>query len=190
MRVLFLGPEESKTLAFLRDSEAGVHQTAAPVDVDSLLRRTPDVLVSHGFRHIVPSGVLDCVQGQAVNLHISYLPWNRGSDPNVWSIVDGTPKGVTVHYMDPGLDSGDIIAQRAVEPNPDDTLRTSWERLQDQVTDLFREHWPAIRAGTAPGRPQPVGGSVHRARDLAQIQHLLADGWDTRVSDLVDRGRL
>ena len=43
---------------------------------------------------------------------MSYLPWNRGADPNFWSILEDTPKGVTIHIMDESIDTGDILYQK------------------------------------------------------------------------------
>ena len=66
----------------------------------------------------------------AVNLHVSYLPWNRGADPNFWSIVEGTPKGITIHKMNYALDKGDIIIQQPIQEFPDtETLETSYNHL-------------------------------------------------------------
>ena len=57
--------------------------------------------------------MLDQINYRAINLHISYLPWNRGADPNLWSAV-GMPKGVTIHYINDGFDTGDILFQKAI----------------------------------------------------------------------------
>ncbi len=49
-----------------------------------------------------------------INLHISFLPWNRGAHPNFWSFYDDTPKGVTIHLIDEGIDTGAIIYQKEI----------------------------------------------------------------------------
>jgi methionyl-tRNA formyltransferase len=51
-----------------------------------------DLVVSRGYRHIVPEPTLDVPQMGCLNLHPAYLPYNRGANPNVWSIVEGTPR--------------------------------------------------------------------------------------------------
>ena len=53
-----------------------------------------------------------------VNLHISYLPWNRGAHPNFWSFFDATPTGVSIHLIDKGIDTGPIIVQKKVKLDP------------------------------------------------------------------------
>lgn len=93
MRVLFLGPDDSPLLDWLRDRGECVLQTAEEVSADRVKDRSFDFLVSYGYRHIIRQAVLDHFPDRAVNLHISYLPWNRGADPNLWSFFDDTPKG-------------------------------------------------------------------------------------------------
>ena len=63
---------------------------------------------------LAPTFLSSFPQG-VVNLHPALLPWNRGADPNVWSIVERTPAGATLHWMDAGVDTGDIIAQATTE---------------------------------------------------------------------------
>ncbi len=67
-----------------------------------------------------------------------------------------------------------------------DTLRTSYNRLQDEIQALFKAHWPAIRAGTCVRAPQNGRGSYHRSRDKVSLAHLMFDGWDTPIAVLED----
>lgn len=178
MRVLFLGPDTSPVLAFLRERE-DVRQTADP-----LAAVEADFIVSHGYRHIVSRDLCEAFDGRAVNLHIGYLPWNRGADPNLWSHIDATPSGVTIHYIAPGLDTGDVIAQRLVRFTQADTLATSYAKLQDAMHGLFVQWWPKIKDRTCPRIPQAGSGSYHRSADRQRVSHLLTAGWDTPVQDL------
>lgn len=179
MRVLFLGPQDSPLVPYLAERDE-VDQTDQPLD----RLHGPDWIVSHGYRHILSREIVRQLRGRAVNLHVSLLPWNRGADPNLWSFVDNTPKGVSIHYIDEGVDTGPLIAQRYVTPFAHDTLRSSYMRLQSNVEDLFRMLWPAIRAGRRRGYRQVDGGSYHRRADRERVQHLLTDGWDTPVANL------
>jgi methionyl-tRNA formyltransferase len=183
--ILFLGPEDSPTLAHLRAAGETVTAHQAPLDAAAVERAGPDWVISHGYRHILRADVLDTRPGRFVNLHISLLPHNRGADPNLWSWVDGTPKGVTVHLMDAGVDTGPLLAQEEVALDPaEHTLATSYAALQRAMTALFARAWPGIAAGRTPPRPQPPGGSVHRVADRAAVEPLLTAGWDTPVTAL------
>jgi methionyl-tRNA formyltransferase len=136
----------------------------------------PTFGVSALFGYLLRPETIALFSGGCVNLHPSLLPWNRGAHPNVWCIVDRTPAGVTLHHVDSGIDTGDIIAQRAVRVEPADTGATLYRRLEAACVELFAETWPAVRAGTAPRAPQPAdGGSVHRARDLSRINEIELD---------------
>ncbi len=188
MKVLFLGPPDSAALDFLKSAESQVVQTADPIDEAFLDRNPADFLVSHGFRHILRADVLDRFPQRAVNLHISYLPWNRGADPNLWSFIENTPKGVSIHYLDSGIDTGDIIAQRLVEFGSAETLRSSYARLQAEIAGLFAEHWSRIRTGSCSATKQVGPGSFHRIADREKVAHLLTNGWDTPVADLEKAG--
>jgi len=184
MRVLFLGPPDSPLRAWLEASGETVIATAERIGPAFLDEHRPELLVSYGYRHILRAEILDRFPGRAVNLHISLLPWNRGADPNLWSFVEGTPKGVTIHHLDPGVDTGDLIAQREVTFGAGETLRSSYDRLQREIQDLFHAVWPAIRSGRAERKPQVGQGSYHRLRDKEALLPRLSAGWDTPVGEL------
>ncbi len=175
-------------LDFLKSSEGNVVQTMDRMDEQFLDEHPVDLLVSHGYRHILRPAILDRFPGRAVNLHISYLPWNRGADPNLWSFIDNTPKGVSIHYLDAGIDTGDIIAQRLVEFGAGETLGTSYARLQKEIAQLFAENWNRIRSGTCEAVKQAGAGSFHRVADRERVAHLLTNGWDTPVAQLETAG--
>lgn len=144
-------------------------------------------LVSYGYRYLVSPEVLRVFEGRALNLHISLLPWNRGVDPNLWSWVDGTPKGVTIHQLDAGVDTGPVLAQERVELDDSHTLRSSYAELQRRIVALFGELWPRLVSGERVARhPQTQVGSYHRTVDRARVQHLLTQGWDTPVAVFED----
>jgi len=147
----------------------------------------PRLVISHGYRLILRRDVLERVPDRVINLHISLLPYNRGADPTLWGVLEDTPAGVTIHYIDEGVDTGDVIAQRPVELLDHDTLATAYDKLQAGMAELFREQWPAIRGGTNARVPQAQGGTVHRVAERAAVEHLLTDGWDTPLGSL--RGR-
>ena len=126
---------------------------------------------------------------RAINLHISCLPWNRGADPNLWSFLDDTPKGVTIHFLDEGLDTGPIMAQEEVDFGVGATLKSSYDDLSRKIEELFIRLWPSIRLGKIHAREQPPGGSFHHRKDRGTVEHLLYSGWDTPVADLIGRAK-
>ena len=149
---------------------------SSPEIVDALRATRPDIGVSALFGYRIPREVLALMPRGCVNLHPGYLPYNRGAYPNVWSIVDETPAGATLHYMDEGIDTGDIIAQRQIPVEPTDTGETLYRKLESVCGDLFRESWPRIRSGDAPRRPQGAQeGTRHRVDDVGAIDEIRLD---------------
>ena len=71
-----------------------------------------DIGLSVYFGYILRAEFIDMFEKGIVNLHPGYLPYNKGKHTNVWSILDGTPAGVTLHYINVGIDTGDVIAQQ------------------------------------------------------------------------------
>jgi methionyl-tRNA formyltransferase len=144
-----------------------------------------DVGLSVLFGHILRRQLLDALPLGCLNLHPGYLPYNRGAYPNVWSIVEGTPAGATLHHVDEGIDTGDIVAQRRIEVAPEDTGESLYRRLEEACLDLFRETWPLVRSGRAPRVPQRGEGTFHRVRDVERID-AIDPARPYRAGELVD----
>lgn len=177
MRFLLLGGAAELLLPGLAGNNTTF--TESPLSLSEIAELQPDWLLSFGYRHIVPREVLSQLQGRAINLHISMLPWNRGADPNLWSWLEDTPKGVTIHWMTEGLDRGDIIQQREVDLDDSLTLRESYEVLIDEVVVLFGAVATHFVSGDVPRKRQPDGGSYHRSADKDEHFSRLPHGWDT-----------
>lgn len=143
------------------NSDVGTHK---------LLNSGCELLLSVGFGYILKPEALRVPPRGCLNLHIAYLPYGRGSNPNVWSIVENASAGVTLHYIDSGIDTGDIVAQRRVKISWEDNGGTLYEKLTKAAYDLFIEVWPDIVEGRAVPRKQLSGlGSFHRDRDLSKL---------------------
>lgn len=192
-RLLLLGTDNARSLQrWLLEQGEWVVLTDQPITVDWLRSEQITFIISYGYQHIIRPEVLTYLQGRAINLHISYLPWNRGADPNAWSFIDDTPKGVTIHCIDAGIDTGDIIDQVRLfedwagqpERAVGQTLATTYEALNHAIQMLFKKRWQAIREGQFSRMPQPAGGSSHRRVDFSVYQAQLTQGWDTPVTEL------
>jgi len=173
MRVLLLSPYEN----FKTPDGDTFHRINHPINECVGY----DFIVSYGYRYIIPEEVLNSMKGKAINLHISYLPFNRGADPNLWSFIDDTPKGVTIHQLAKGIDTGDILVQKTVKVFDNDTLKTVYNRLRTTIEELFYECWDDIKQGNIKPIPQ---STYHRAKDKEQVMKLLNEGWDTPISEL------
>jgi len=170
------GQTIAQTLGFDADNALPGDQLNDPDIAKRLADAGADIGVSILFDYILkPDTIARFPQG-VINLHPSLLPFNRGQYPNVWSIVEGTPSGVTLHYIDEGIDTGDIIAQHRVEVAPVDTGATLYEKLEHAGLEVFKANWPKIVAGQAPRSPQgDAVGTYHRTRDVDAIDRIDLD---------------
>lgn len=187
MRVLLLG-QSAKRLKEV-DEECIWHQLDEPLTEEIIQAFDPDLLVSFGYRHIIPPRLINRVNGSVLNLHISLLPWNRGADPNLWSWLENTPRGVSIHWIDSGLDTGPLVSQASLTIDPASSLRNSYEALIEAVANLFSEAWPAIRSGEAPRLDQIGRGTYHRLADKDPHMHMLGQGWETSCAEVLEYGR-
>ncbi|MGA7991374.1 MAG: formyltransferase family protein [Thermoanaerobaculia bacterium] len=157
-----------------------------PGFVSGLRELNADIGVSVSFGYILAREVLEIFPAGCINVHTGFLPYNRGAYPNVWSIVDRTPAGVAIHYIDEGIDTGDIIARRELPVEPVDTGASLFEKLEGAALSLFQETWPLLLEGRAPRIHQnPSEGTCHRVADVARIDEIDLNR-NYRAGDLID----
>ena len=185
MKVLCLGAHGKRLEKYLRLQGDEVAFFEDPIMPGSKLLKDADFLVSFGYRYLLPNKILCQFPKRAINLHISFLPWNRGADPNLWSFLEDTPKGATIHYMIDRLDAGDILLQEEVNFGPTETLTSSYETLMLTAVKLFERNWPEIKNDRKRSIIQPKGGTFHNKKDAEAYRYLLRKGWETPVSELV-----
>lgn len=184
MKVLLLSPyPERIRSAFERD------EVVVPQD-DCLLPQA-DYIVSYGYRQIFPPAFVRSNPQRIINIHAAFLPWNRGAYPNFWSWFDNTKKGLTIHYIDEGIDTGNIIFQTQITKFRDKamTLRSTYEELMQTADLMFKWIWPSIKNGTNYSIKQPPGGSFHKIADTVPWLAKLEQGWDTPVSVVEEMGK-
>lgn len=136
-------------------------------------RARPHLGVCCGFAPILPASLLELPEWGWINVHRSYLPYNRGLDPLQWALVDGTPAGVTIHVMTEQVDAGPIISQSEMPTFPTDDFDALEERSDRLVLDLFRAAWPRLRAGDVTGTPQDEDlATYHTWADCKALRRL------------------
>ena len=190
MKILFLGPKKEPQKAlidYLINDGNSIVRCDEKMNRKNIDKCEYDFLISFGYRYIISKEILNYFKEKVINLHISYLPWNKGSDPNLWSILENTPKGVTIHQMDCGLDTGKILYQKEIFFNENDTLKSSYEKLQTELVKLFKANWENIKYNKVIPKKQKGTGSYHKSSDKNSYQELLSNGWNTKIKDLVSK---
>jgi methionyl-tRNA formyltransferase len=126
-----------------------------PLAIEEIRQPAPDVIVVVAYGQILPHDVLEIPRLACLNLHASLLPRWRGAAPIQAAIAAGECEtGITVMYMDEGLDTGDILLQRSVEIRPNDTGESLHDRLAQIAPETLLESLRLFAAGNAPRIPQ------------------------------------
>jgi methionyl-tRNA formyltransferase len=115
----------------------------APEVVTELAAWRADGLVSIQYDQILKGPLFRTIGCPCLNLHFALLPRHRGVAPIAWALLEGdTEAGVTLHHMVEDIDAGDVIAQRAVSIDAEDTAREVYEKVSRATVALFRESHP------------------------------------------------
>ena len=140
-------------------------------------------MILFGYRHILRKEFFSKLNVPFVNLHISYLPWNRGAHPNFWSFYENTPSGVTIHLVDEGIDTGPILFQKEIKFNKKkETFSDTYRKLILEVENLFIENIISIIDRDFVPIPQKGKGTYHELSDLpSQFR-----GWDSNISNEIE----
>ena len=182
MKILFLGYENSSLIDFVKKEDT-VWATSERLTPEEVVLWDPDFIISYGYKYILKAPLLERYKNKVINLHISYLPWNRGYHPNFWSFYDDTPKGVTIHLIDEGIDTGQILFQKVVNFAPhEDTLANTYDRLRREIEELFMDSWGEIRSKSVhPLKQNDSYGSFHYKKDLEKYWTQLPREWSTQI---------
>ena len=122
-----------------------------PQAIEQIRVLAPDAIVVMAYGQILPRGVLEIPKIACLNLHASLLPRWRGAAPVQASIAAGDHEtGITVMYMDEGLDTGDILLQRATDILPNDTGGSLHDRLAQISPEALLESLQLLTGKSAP----------------------------------------
>jgi methionyl-tRNA formyltransferase len=142
----------------------------------------PEALVVAAYGLILPQPLMDLAPHGAVNIHASLLPRWRGAAPVQRALLAGDAQtGVSIMQMDAGLDTGPVLAQRAIRIAPDDDAGTLHDKLAALGADMIIRTLDDIAAGRAKASPQPKEGATY-ARKVDK--HETALDWTRPATEL------
>jgi methionyl-tRNA formyltransferase len=134
--------------------------------VQKVLDINPDLILSIYYRKILPKSLIKCPKLGCINIHPSALPYYRGPVPTAWAIENGEEKfGITIHYMDEGIDTGDILVQEIYDIEKDETGYGLYTRAMQLGYQLFQEYFDKIVKGEIIAKPQVGIGSYYGKKD-------------------------
>jgi len=123
--------------------------------VDALGGMQLNLIVVWSYSMILPPSVLALPAMGAVNIHGGLLPQYRGGHVTQWAIINGEREfGVTLHYVDEGIDTGPVIAERRFPLEDTDDAFSVREKQRAAGAQLLEEWWPRLAGGVAPSVPQ------------------------------------
>jgi methionyl-tRNA formyltransferase len=182
VKILFLGYSENETTIIPFLISRGHTLDLCSEKVSNL--SDFDLVISFGYKKILTQETLSTAKRAPINLHISFLPFNRGMHPNFWAHYEGTPSGVTIHHIDDGIDTGDIVFQRQVEfHSSETTFKETWVRLKAEIEEMFMDNFENILKGEYQVMKQEPHGTFHSKADLPK--DFL--GWDCEITTEVER---
>ena len=151
-------PREGENIWYPSVTDLAVHHSIPVIkcnkiiDGGSIVERirdiAPDILVVSSYRNILGDHVLDLAKLGAINLHMAPLPKYRGAHPENWALINGENQmGYTVHYLDEGIDTGDIIAQDSVSILDEDDILSLTFKLAAVAPKLLIKVLEDMQAG-------------------------------------------
>jgi methionyl-tRNA formyltransferase len=135
-----------------------------------------DVVILAWWPHIITEPLLSAPRSGFLNFHPSFLPYNRGRHSFFWNLVEDVPFGVTIHWIDSGIDSGPIAFQQRVSKSWLDTSESLYERAQCELLDLFRRRLSDIAINRIPRLPQNSEPTrTHYAKEIQSATQIDLD---------------
>lgn len=132
---------------------------------ETFYRIDPDCIVVAAFGRILPPYILDYPKLGCVNIHASLLPAYRGASPIHTTVINGEKQsGVTIMKMARGLDTGDMILQKAIDLAPDETTGTLHDRLASLGADMIVEYIHLALAGKVTAKKQDEAKATYAAK--------------------------
>ena len=118
---------------------------------------------------IIRKPALKSVRRGFINLHPSLLPYNRGMNPYYWSIVDGTPAGVSIHWIDEQVDHGAVLFQKELDVPITETGEHLYARATEAMIELFTSNFERILKLDGDAIPENnILIRVHKVRDMVE----------------------
>lgn len=159
--------------------------------IEFFSRESLDIVFLLWWPDIVPKNIIKLSRRGFVNLHPSFLPYNRGMHPYYWSIVDKTPAGVSLHFINEKIDSGEIIDQERIQTDITFTGEKLYHAAAKKIISLFKKNYEKILTNKITCKPVDISrGTFHLKKDLDVHSEIILER-KYKAEELLDiiRGR-
>ena len=179
---LFLGYKKNQTslINFLKKKNFRIknYQKIPPI----VIFKQSDFILSFGFRKIISENIIKKIKKPIFNIHLSYLPFNRGAHPNFWSFIENTPAGVSIHKIDKGIDTGNVILRKRIyfniSLNKFSTFKKTYNFLFLEAEKLFKKNFNKIYNKKYKKILSNHKGTFHYKKDLPKW----VKNWNINIS--------
>jgi len=141
--------------------------------INTLIEREIDIVLLAWWPDIIKEDAISAARLGWINMHPSLLPYNRGKHPYFWSIVEHTPFGCSLHFIDRNIDTGDILFQSEIQVLITDTAETLYKKSVDTCIQLLRDSYPRIVKLDFERQKQDDSiATFHMASDIEKITRI------------------
>ena len=184
-KLLFLGYNNKQTplINFIKESykkKYEVYDSNNPLKINQI--KDFNKIICFGYKNIIDKNMIERFKGKIINLHIGYLPYNRGAHPNFWSFVENTPSGISIHEIDENVDTGKIIIQKKIDFDiygfkKKYTFRNTYLTLIKEIEFLFKHHFVDIVENEFDSYDQ-IGRGTHHFKSQLPVY---LKNWDQKI---------
>ncbi|MDE6181969.1 MAG: methionyl-tRNA formyltransferase, partial [Eubacteriales bacterium] len=152
--------------------------------ISELEKLNADIFIVVAYGQILSEKVLNIPKYKCINVHGSLLPKYRGAAPIQWSIINGEEKtGVTIMYMEKGLDSGDMILKKEIEITKDETYKSLHDKMSVVGADALIEALNLIENGKSNPEKQDDSLSTYAPMISKETGHI---NWDNSSKNIIN----
>lgn len=133
--------------------------------INLCIKENIDLMICIGFEYIIRKKFIKIFKKGIINIHPSYLPFNKGCHHSFWSIIKNKPFGCTLHYMDEGIDTGKIISRLKFDGHPNILAKEAIDLNFKYIKKLFKKNLDKIYSGKIKAMEQQKG-TYHSNTDI------------------------
>lgn len=161
-----------KILRYLKKKKVQIFLIYNKPSFHKIKKINPDLILSLGYRHILPSKILKLSKFGAYNIHKSLLPMNKGANPVFWTILNNQQAGVSVHQMNSKIDKGPVVMQKKINFDLSYNAKMLYEKLELIQFSMFKKFWKNILNGKLSNVKNNHTSTFHKKKEFLNMINL------------------
>jgi methionyl-tRNA formyltransferase len=158
------------------------------LSLNDIKKIKPELIISDRYKFIIDDKICRHFKSNIINLHPSFLPYCRGSNPIFFSVYKKRPIGISIHVVTKNLDAGPILLQKKIIFNNQMTLRDLYKTIREEFKILLRKNWYFIKKKKIKTRPQSSHiKEIYKGKEFHQLFSKLKLNYDMKIKEIYDR---